>query len=586
LKNYRKHIDDFFREKLGRYRETPPSDVWDDLEGKLDILKPYVPKPPVRWLWHLSLVSLIAVLGVSLTRKFMSTPKESQPAVEQTTVTATQPTQTAQSPSVAGEQQAAANGSGAPDQADMAVAGAANSVNGTTNNVAAESKVGNSIGNTSADEHGNANNGGANNAAYAHVGSAKQRAAGEVKYSTQDVSAAIEANRVAADANSAARRANMTSGTSVFTAATHNNGNGNRALTTATRKTQFSAGNTDNAAKSVAKATENDNVVSVSAPGQINAGAIQQQVNTGAQAPANADAAKDAAAKAKAKQKELAAADVKKQAEKEQDKQNKKHGAKHFDFGVKGGYEMGIGSQLANKWVIAPYVQYHLSSKVALMTQPGVKYATIADRSVGSAASYYAVNQDGKVVQGATTISVKVIGSNVDTYYHTKYTYSQSHDSIVKTKNYGGSYVEYEIPLLVQYGLTRKLSVYGGVNLVYSQRTMVNEHTNTYSNIVRSVDTTITNAGAAGTAPALSSVVTYTGNPLGETNNTTYPMKVDNIFRMGYMVGVSYQYTSRWLFDAMMQQTPMKPDVRDGFNVNKTLSAPYLRLSVGYKISK
>jgi hypothetical protein len=71
VNNYKKHIDDFFREKLGRYTETPPADVWDSLDGRLDTLKPVIPGSPGKWIWHAGMVSLIAVLGVSLTQKYI-----------------------------------------------------------------------------------------------------------------------------------------------------------------------------------------------------------------------------------------------------------------------------------------------------------------------------------------------------------------------------------------------------------------------------------------------------------------------------------------------------------------------------------
>ncbi len=74
MSNYWKHIDDFFREKLGRYRETPPPDVWEALDKQLDGLipsptTPSAPRPSFRWLGHLAMVSLVAVLSIPLVKK-------------------------------------------------------------------------------------------------------------------------------------------------------------------------------------------------------------------------------------------------------------------------------------------------------------------------------------------------------------------------------------------------------------------------------------------------------------------------------------------------------------------------------------
>jgi hypothetical protein len=63
-------------------------------------------------------------------------------------------------------------------------------------------------------------------------------------------------------------------------------------------------------------------------------------------------------------------------------------------------------------------------------------------------------------------------------------------------------------------------------------------------------------------------------------------MKQENMLRVGYMIGLSYEYSQRWLFDALIQHSPLKPDVKDGYNLNSSLSSPYFRLSVGYKLTK
>ncbi len=71
MKNYLKHIDDFFREKLGRYRETPPPDVWEALDKQLDGLIPSAPKPSFRWGGHIAMVSLVAVLSIPVVKKIL-----------------------------------------------------------------------------------------------------------------------------------------------------------------------------------------------------------------------------------------------------------------------------------------------------------------------------------------------------------------------------------------------------------------------------------------------------------------------------------------------------------------------------------
>lgn len=79
MEKKKKHIDDLFRDKVGNYREVPPSDAWLDMDKKLDTLVPHVPSGnPFRWLGHVGIVSIIAVMGVSVINKFIGKNKNSE----------------------------------------------------------------------------------------------------------------------------------------------------------------------------------------------------------------------------------------------------------------------------------------------------------------------------------------------------------------------------------------------------------------------------------------------------------------------------------------------------------------------------
>jgi hypothetical protein len=102
---------------------------------------------------------------------------------------------------------------------------------------------------------------------------------------------------------------------------------------------------------------------------------------------------------------------------------------------------------------------------------------------------------------------------------------------------------------------------------------------------VKSIDSTTTTSGTA--APlALSDVITYGGYSYSDYKAPVYTNTQSSSIKLGYMIGLSYEYSHKWLFDALMQQAPVKPYLQGGYNVNSTLSAPYFRLSVGYKLTK
>ena len=73
---------------------------------------------------------------------------------------------------------------------------------------------------------------------------------------------------------------------------------------------------------------------------------------------------------------------------------------------------------------------------------------------------------------------------------------------------------------------------------------------------------------------------------MSEYNGPLYPSTRVNQIRFGATVGVSYEYSKRWLVDALVQQNPAPRDVKGGYNINTPLSATYFRISVGYKLTK
>lgn len=560
MKNYKKHIDDFFREKLGRYRETPPDDVWDGLQGKLDTLKPYVPTSPFRWVWHFGMVSIIAVLSVSLTRKFINKPATNSKTEVVATTTRVAP---------ASEQALSAPASEQPSAQQDALA-SNNQVAGANASMDAQHAQPGSTVATAATA----------NKQVATTGN-DQHIAGNTKTTIVRESHANGTKSAKLKDNPAQQLAYAATTGSRSTNSRQYNATGNKKENSSQKKLkEFFNGNSSIAQLSATMNNAADNNTGESTELPVEAAAVAANSGLAAVPVINNTVKKVVAPEIK---KPVVTPKV---AEKKADKPT----IKRFDFGVKAGYEQGPSSPSATKWVVAPYLQYHVAPKVSLMLQPGIKYATIDQRNVGRAQTYYSVNQDGKVVQNGPTVidSIKVRSTNVDTYYHTNYRYTQSHDSISKSKTYGGSYVEFELPVLLNYNISKQLSVYGGVNLIFSKRIVVNENTYVHTGIQRTKDSTVYGTGTPAdlTAPTMSGF-TYTGNSYSEYQNPgIYPMKTENMLRVGYMIGMSYEYSNRWLFDALIQHSPLKPDVKDGYNLNSSLSSPYFRLSVGYKLTK
>lgn len=514
---FRKHIDDFFREKLGNYKETPPPDVWEALEPRLDGLKTLPATGPNRWIWHFAIVSLIVLLSVPFIRKMIGASLTEAPTKALAANTLTGPS------------------TGETASKNTAATGVSTPATINENNIAAQKGPSD---NTSGNQ------------------------SGKVLPATGNRTSAGQANND--PAKKPLTRNSHTSG--VKSAAGH-------------------------AGPMIAEKTANNNTNSYNGSmanpsGEAATGSNSTEKETAAVNPNSS-----------ADNKQALPGTFKKEDKKESKPGDKNNtgtdastpspiGFKRFEAGIKAGYEFGLNSDAATKYVVAPYMQYNITSKISVMTQPAVKYATVADRSVGKPQSYYKTNSGTSTAVGDTVVNMVGEGSSTYPQYTTTYNYHQTHDSIVKSYTYGGTYLEFEVPVLMKYYVTPGFAVYGGGNILYNAKMpTLTEHTYTQQAIPDNANN-ITNTTNYAPAPLpLSEVFTNPGTPYQSYSPLT-PSKQESQLRVGYMLGFSYEYSKKWLFDALLQQSPAKPDVKGGYNLNIPVSAPYFRLSVGYKLTK
>ena len=531
-----KHIDDFFREKLGNYTETPPADVWDELDSRLDTLKPPAPNNLYRRLLHVSMVSLILILGVSLVRNMVLNSnranKDLASNIPTTTNKATQHINTGNTGSI--------NGSG-----NSAV----------TNEAPAANAAGNNDGKPGDDKNALNNTGAVATGAAAHVNSNTEAA----QHSDNDKTARTK--------NAAAQNNKKLNNTAF--SKTNNGKHANKVTAYSGNKAGKTGPN--------AEADEAENEYNSSAAGE---GAKNKTTAT-----ANDKTSSEKPKEEPATAKKPAAENKQTAPKKDDNKKDQKPRFIRFAAGVKLGFETGFSTAAGNKIVVSPYVEYKVSKKLSIMVQPAAKYANLSSKAFSSQ-SYYKANEDGIVTQdGPSKIKSHTVGPTVyiDSWT-TTYTATQSHDSIVKSYNHGGSYTEFEIPLLLKYNLSRKLSVYGGVSAVYSQVTGIKENTTTVKDIQRSATETITTTTAPVT-PGVNEMITYNGNPISNYNGPLTASQKAQL-RAGYMLGFSYEPGNRLLFDVLTQISPSNPIMKGGYDISTPLSSPYFRLTVGYKLTK
>ncbi|HEY1031852.1 MAG TPA: hypothetical protein VGD89_08775 [Flavipsychrobacter sp.] len=272
------------------------------------------------------------------------------------------------------------------------------------------------------------------------------------------------------------------------------------------------------------------------------------------------------------------------QEEEKKEKQNRKG---KFDFGAKMGYEAGFGSYKANKIVVTPYVQYSIARNISILLQPTVKYATINKTDIGDAQAYYrkgATRLDSNHIYIPSTDTF-VVDSIIRRYYH-----SGTYDSIsVKSAIGQKKYWEIELPVLLQYKLSKQLSFFFGGSVNFSKVVQIKDELSETNGFTWS-DSTIYPAAPDPSprpiVPTGEGKVQYNGKPFNEYTGNQYPNTATNPIRVNLMFGVNYHVTDRLFFDLLLQQNVSNLNNIPNKNVRDIYKQSYIRVGIGYRFSK
>lgn len=250
---------------------------------------------------------------------------------------------------------------------------------------------------------------------------------------------------------------------------------------------------------------------------------------------------------------------------------------KGFEIGVKAGFEKGMTTGSANRIVLAPYIARPVSKKLSVMVQPTIKLGHVRSTDVGSANPYHDIDHSKDMRRYDSTL-VFVL-PNQDTIWRRDFFFSQTHDTIVRQQFVGGNQLSVELPILLKYQLTNKLSVYGGLNMSYGRAMGLKERTTYQATIVRENNQMFAFTGVAD--PTMEEAMVYNTSAL---NSQPQPVKPSGQLNFGYMLGVSYDINKKWKVDAAMQQMKVSENMQQGVNLNQSAAAPYFRVTVGFKL--
>ena len=162
------------------------------------------------------------------------------------------------------------------------------------------------------------------------------------------------------------------------------------------------------------------------------------------------------------------------------------------DAGIKLGFSRGFDRTWnADKWIIAPFVQYRMPANLSLIIQPSFQFgrARVGAFANSNQVFYELRSSDfdsiGRVARGAIDSSV-VTPNPPDTVFRT-YRYGQVYDSIhVGYKVTNTQMWDVELPLMLQYRVSKTFAFIVGGSVAYSSVLQTKEEVTRYEGLTRS----------------------------------------------------------------------------------------------------
>ncbi|NCX96516.1 MAG: hypothetical protein EBX41_08930, partial [Chitinophagia bacterium] len=248
----------------------------------------------------------------------------------------------------------------------------------------------------------------------------------------------------------------------------------------------------------------------------------------------------------------------------------------HFEIGIKAGFEH---NNMTNRLVIAPYFERKISNKLSIIVQPALKLSFLKRQNIGDPETTYDIDHSKDKIHYDSTMVL--VMPTKDTMWRRDFHFEQTHDSLRNQRYVGGAYTEIEIPLMLKYAVNNRLSVYGGINVLYSRLIRIKTATEYLGSSTLVNNNLFSFTGVPD--PTIAQAFQYSGKSQAEYQ---YPEQPQNMLRLGYMLGVSYEINRRWKLDATLQQSSAPTNYQWGTNVNRSLALPNVRMTIGYRLGK
>ncbi|MDR3678856.1 MAG: hypothetical protein P4L41_02745 [Flavipsychrobacter sp.] len=250
-----------------------------------------------------------------------------------------------------------------------------------------------------------------------------------------------------------------------------------------------------------------------------------------------------------------------------------------WEAGVKAGYESGTKGLIASKYDFAPFLKYNISSKASLILQPGIKFASIKNTAIDPGKNYYKINSS--TVDSQTT--GVYMGNSTTTY-----NFTENVDSFKVAHNVARrNFVQFEIPIMFSYQVTKELSLLAGISMIYSKLVSISQDSVGYGNYNLKGSVSYTYPyGTVTQAPGINAAIPHTASPYLTLANPVYQSQGGNVFSVGYMLGFSYNLTKRFMLDGLIQQSLGGFSNIKNADIKSLYTQPYIRLTLGYRLWK
>jgi hypothetical protein len=262
----------------------------------------------------------------------------------------------------------------------------------------------------------------------------------------------------------------------------------------------------------------------------------------------------------------------------------------NLEGGIKVGYERGFGGLNAAGPVISPYIQWNISPKLAFVLMPAFRYNQINMMELFAQQAYHRITSQTR--DSLHTVSQDSLQGPM---IQRRYFYKNTYDSIVAGyKINEQKFWEIDLPLLLKYKLSDKLSMLVGPYLTFGNLIQIEGSTKEYTGFKRQdsliyapVPDSSGNPGGNNGYPNPAGITNYfyyntpayTGSsPAAYANPATNPA------RFGLMFGLSYELGKRVLIDVLVRQNLSDMRYIANEQVRKTYTAPYIRTTIGVRL--